>query len=1039
MNKFWKKFLAAALSAATAVTLLVPTTYVKAEREYSVDSEEAGEALAAPSADDAAVSYGTGYVEPEGLEVSAEPSSTPSRSIRRNASRRAAQVDTTSTEYQYWSKFASKYYYNHMTDAQKNLYDALSNACYPYLLSDVAYDSANGIKAYYTSSLSEEDKKHVVVLFMNANPQFYFLQNKYQYGTDSDGKTYVSLLLYDSFVETSARSTATAAMKTSIEDYYSKVQNVTGTVGKEAEINRLLADNVTYVAGNSAEKQTSYCALVSKEAVCAGYAEAFELLMTGLNYKVITVTSKGHEWNKIEINDKWYIVDPTWDDATYTDGTSPTEGTYSYYKTRYKWLNVTDAFSVSNEVDSNQSHETESYYSSFGIPSCTDSEKPYDSGVTPTSVLTQYQDTENHTYYPFTEDVTLSPVVLPINANQSVSYSSSETTVAEISTGGKITRKNNGNSTITIASTVNSSVKNVFAIKVSGIGEEPSEVKVTKITVSGNSEMTEGDSAEFKATVEPTNATNSAVTWASSDTSVATVDEKGLVTAKAAGTVKIKATAADSSLVSGEISITVKAKTISVSSVSLDKNSLSLEKDGTATLKATVTPSNATNKNVSWASSNTSVATVDESGKVTAKGKGTAKITVKTEDGGKSAECTVTVTETEKPGEGEGGSTGGSTGETGGSTGGSTGETGGSTGGTTGGSTGETGGSTGGSIGGNTGGTTGETGGSTGESTGGSTGGNTGNSGTGSSSTGSSSGKSGSTSSGNTTGSTSGGNTSGSTSSGNTNESASGSTNTSTAGSTSTSASSSNANASASTDTSASTIAPVSTPSERTINTTPTTDEIAGRNLVSTVVVQPTATDDGGIKHQEVYVQSDVFKVQQAIESLSKNKILRSLSRTRTVTIDMKQGANFPANIIPKEVLKAAEGEKVNLKFDMGDYSWSIKGKDITDAGVKDINLGLNETSQVIPEDVMKSVSGKNPNTQFSIKHSGEFGFQARLTLYVGKQYKGKYANFYTYDGNNIELSGYAKVNKKGYVTVDFNHGPYYGIVFSKRHAKPSK
>ena len=85
--------------------------------------------------------------------------------------------------------------------------------------------------------------------------------------------------------------------------------------------------------------------------------------------------------------------------------------------------------------------------------------------------------------------------------------------------------------------------------------------------------------------------------------------------------------------------------TIAVTSVLLNKTSTELVVGGTETLTATVNPSNATNKNVTWSSSNTSVATVDSDGKVTAVAPGSATITVKTADGNKTATCSVTVKE----------------------------------------------------------------------------------------------------------------------------------------------------------------------------------------------------------------------------------------------------------------------------------------------------------------------------------------------------------------------------------------------------------
>ena len=93
---------------------------------------------------------------------------------------------------------------------------------------------------------------------------------------------------------------------------------------------------------------------------------------------------------------------------------------------------------------------------------------------------------------------------------------------------------------------------------------------------------------------------------------------------------------------------------IPVESVSIDKNELELIIGNTATLSATVLPDNATNKNVSWTSSNESVATISSTGEVKGVAKGNAVITVTTEDGGKTAACNVTVKDPSMGGDIEG-------------------------------------------------------------------------------------------------------------------------------------------------------------------------------------------------------------------------------------------------------------------------------------------------------------------------------------------------------------------------------------------------
>ncbi|HIT93848.1 MAG TPA: Ig domain-containing protein, partial [Candidatus Faecivivens stercoripullorum] len=93
---------------------------------------------------------------------------------------------------------------------------------------------------------------------------------------------------------------------------------------------------------------------------------------------------------------------------------------------------------------------------------------------------------------------------------------------------------------------------------------------------------------------------------------------------------------------SDAVTLTVNKATVPVSSVTLNKNVLSLVEGASETLTATVQPTDATNKGVTWSSNNTAVATV-ENGKVTAVKEGVATITVTTTDGGKTATCAVTV------------------------------------------------------------------------------------------------------------------------------------------------------------------------------------------------------------------------------------------------------------------------------------------------------------------------------------------------------------------------------------------------------------
>ena len=165
---------------------------------------------------------------------------------------------------------------------------------------------------------------------------------------------------------------------------------------------------------------------------------------------------------------------------------------------------------------------------------------------------------------------------------------------------------------------------------------------VTGVTLNKNTTTIKvGGTETLTATVEPANATNKAVTWSSSDASIATVKD-GVVTAVTPGTAKITVTTVDGNK-TATCEVTVTTATVPVTGVTLDPTSLTLDVNQTATLTATITPNDATNQNVTWTSDNPSVATVS-GGVVTAVAPGEATITATTQDGsGKTATCTVTV------------------------------------------------------------------------------------------------------------------------------------------------------------------------------------------------------------------------------------------------------------------------------------------------------------------------------------------------------------------------------------------------------------
>lgn len=227
---------------------------------------------------------------------------------------------------------------------------------------------------------------------------------------------------------------------------------------------------------------------------------------------------------------------------------------------------------------------------------------------------------------------TLTPDFTPAYAsNKNVTWSSADTSIATVDENGKVTGKSEGTTTVTCKTkdggfTAKCTV--TVLIKTEGVTLNQTTARLWK-----------GKTLQLVHTIKPSNATNKNVTWSSSDESVATVDGNGLVTAVAGGTATITVKTSNSSK-TATCAVTVLE---SVTGVTLPNDRMTLYLGQVYTLKATVLPKTATNQTVTWSSSDAKIVKVSDSGVLTAVADGTATITVKTQDGGFSASCDVTV------------------------------------------------------------------------------------------------------------------------------------------------------------------------------------------------------------------------------------------------------------------------------------------------------------------------------------------------------------------------------------------------------------
>ena len=225
--------------------------------------------------------------------------------------------------------------------------------------------------------------------------------------------------------------------------------------------------------------------------------------------------------------------------------------------------------------------------------------------------------------------------------DKTLTWESSNPEVATVSSTGVVTARRPGNAIITVR-TSNGLTDTCNITVISQITSV--HLNLTAIT------LDEGVSQTLRATINPSDTTDDkTLTWSSSNTNVATVDQEGNVTAVKEGVATITVTTVNGRRAECKITVNKPSENIPIESVSLDKTTLTLEEQEAETLVATINPSDTTDDTtLTWKSSNPEVATVDNNGKVTAVKEGSATITVTTVNG-KEATCTVTVTKKPVP------------------------------------------------------------------------------------------------------------------------------------------------------------------------------------------------------------------------------------------------------------------------------------------------------------------------------------------------------------------------------------------------------
>lgn len=238
------------------------------------------------------------------------------------------------------------------------------------------------------------------------------------------------------------------------------------------------------------------------------------------------------------------------------------------------------------------------------------------------------------------DNLTINATVTPKLNNLKLIWVSSDESVVKISTAGDLSATVTG---------VNGGVAVISAINKDNVVVGSCLVRVYQpiesITLSETDVTVALADKKFQlyAAILPVNAQDQQVIWKSTDPSVVTVDENGLVTLKKPGKASIVVTSKVNAEVYAICKVTV---TKSVTGITLDHTSRAMYVGETFRMTYVIKPNDSSNASVVWSSSNPSIVTVDKEGLLTARSVGTAVIILKTADGGYMATCTVTVSRT---------------------------------------------------------------------------------------------------------------------------------------------------------------------------------------------------------------------------------------------------------------------------------------------------------------------------------------------------------------------------------------------------------
>lgn len=217
------------------------------------------------------------------------------------------------TSKSYWDGYSTDYYYKQFNSKEKKLYNALDKECYRILSTKTnlsKYGSSYVTKRVTVSGLSDTQIAKVCELFRRSEPQYYFLDSKYWYGSGG-----AQLVVYKNYANGSTRAKATKKIKAKLDKWVKAAKAGIDTADKLSLVDTAICDAAVYKENSLDQSMAGI--ILKGEGVCTSYAMCFEAVANKLGCDCLVTCGNEHAWNKVKVDGTWYLADVCWEDEAY--------------------------------------------------------------------------------------------------------------------------------------------------------------------------------------------------------------------------------------------------------------------------------------------------------------------------------------------------------------------------------------------------------------------------------------------------------------------------------------------------------------------------------------------------------------------------------------------------------------------------------------------------------------------------------------------------------------------------------------------------